>query len=61
MVAARGLREGRILVMASLPVVTRSPVPESGLFNNNANLLLRNGMLWVSEPARQQDTSGTGG
>ena len=55
------LREGRILVMASLPVVTRSPVPESGLFNNNANLLLRNGMLWVSEPARQQDMSGTGG
>jgi hypothetical protein len=52
MVAARALGEGRVLVLANMPTTNTSPWQDSPLNANDADVMLRNGLLWVSDPVR---------
>jgi len=58
MVAARTLGEGRVVVFADMPVPGKSPLPEAPLSGNDADVLLRNAMLWVSDQIRVRQASG---
>lgn len=52
MVAARTLGDGRVVVFADMPVSGKSPLPDKPLSGNDADGLLRNAMLWVSDQIR---------
>jgi len=58
MVAARLLGEGRVVVLADMPVMNKSPLPDAPLNGNDADVLLRNALLWVSDQIRARRAGG---
>ncbi len=57
-VAARVLGKGRVVVLASWPILRRSAWQGSGVYANDAQTMLRNAAQWVAYPCRQAMAQG---
>jgi len=51
--AASVLGKGRVLVFSAAPLMQQSPYPQSPLSVNDGRKILLNGLIWVSDPARE--------